>query len=127
MRVPYRRICQVGLLVVAIGAFAIASRTALERERYSQAQRDISVLQTNLRNFKNDNGHYPITDQGLRMLFNSPDIDPGLVHGMEVPPAPLDPWGNPYFYQSDGQSYVLGSFGPHGGGELDPGLLIDTN
>jgi len=39
-------------------------------------------------------------------------------------PLPLDPWGNRYFYQSDGESYVLGSFGPHKGNEPDPTLLI---
>ena len=27
---------------------------------------------------------------------------------------PLDPWGNPYFYQSDGNNYVLKSFGADG-------------
>jgi hypothetical protein len=32
---------------------------------------------------------------------------------------PLDPWGRPYFYQSDGAGYELRSFGPNGfnGGE----------
>jgi general secretion pathway protein G len=27
---------------------------------------------------------------------------------------PQDPWGTAYFYQSDGNSYVLKSFGPDG-------------
>ena len=27
---------------------------------------------------------------------------------------PLDPWGTPYFYQSDGNAYVLKSFGADG-------------
>ena len=124
MRVPYRRICKVGLLVAAIGAVAIASRTALERERYSQARRDISDFQADLRIFHNEYGYYPTADQGSQILFNLPDIDPGFVHGMAERSARLDPWGNPYFYQSDDQNYVLGSYGPHRSDYLDPDLLI---
>jgi general secretion pathway protein G len=35
-------------------------------------------------------------------------------NGGYIERLPRDPWGHPYFYQSDGNSYVLKSLGPDG-------------
>ena len=64
-----------------------------------------------------DNGYYPTTDRGLRALVTLPTT--GIVplvyfSGGYIERLPKDPWGNPYFYQSDGNSYVLKSLGPDG-------------
>ena len=34
--------------------------------------------------------------------------------GGYIEKVPLDPWGTPYFYQSDGNAYVLKSYGADG-------------
>ncbi|HLH76356.1 MAG TPA: type II secretion system protein GspG, partial [Candidatus Binataceae bacterium] len=66
----------------------------------------------------------PTTDQGLQALV-APPVQQGMTDsgtassssyedGGYVQKVPLDPWGNPYFYQSDGNSYTLKSFGADG-------------
>jgi len=51
------------------------------------------------------------------------DIDPGFARGVAKPHLPRDPWGFLYYYRSDGESYVLGSFGPYKSDTPDPNLL----
>jgi Type II secretion system (T2SS), protein G len=69
-----------------------------------------------------ENGYYPTSDQGLHWPFSNDgsDTDPGIVRGIPAPhpaePPLLDPWGYPYFYQSDGNTYVLKSLGAVGRG-----------
>jgi hypothetical protein len=101
------------------------------RTRYHQAGAEISILQGELEYYRRENGHYPTTGHRLALspLGKEADIDPGFalppVPDMELPrdtgfvlPSapevrlPRDPWGNFYFYKSDGKKYVLGSFGP---------------
>ncbi len=91
------------------GAAAKAKRT--------KAQADIAELKTALNRYHLDNGYYPTTDQGLRALVTLPTT--GIVplvydSGGYIERLPRDPWGNPYFYRSDGNSYVLKSLGPDG-------------
>ena len=91
------------------GAAAKAKRT--------KAQADIAELKTALNRYHLDNGYYPTTDQGLRALVTLPTT--GIVPlvyftGGYIERLPRDPWGNPYFYRSDGNSYVLKSLGPDG-------------
>jgi len=110
--------CAIVIGVVAIGIDR--ERIALNKARYSRARIQVAELQEALRRHYVDNGCYPTTRQGLLALSHYYDLggdpdDPGMVLPRQPPPQPpLDPWGNPYFYQSDGQSYVLRSFGPAG-------------
>jgi general secretion pathway protein G len=73
-------------------------RGATDKAKRTKAEADISEIKTALDRYYLDNGYYPTTDQGLPAL--------GYIEKL-----PLDPWGTPYFYQSDGNSYVLKSFG----------------
>jgi general secretion pathway protein G len=91
-----------------------SSRCALswqvrEQAKSAKAHADISGLRTALDRYYSDHGSYPTTGQGLEALVSSG----------EVARVPSDPWGNSYFYQSDGRSYALKSFGADGveGGE----------
>ena len=89
----------------------------LDKARRTKAQADIAELKTALDHYYLDNGYYPTTDQGLRALVTLPTT--GIVplvyfSGGYIERLPRDPWGNPYFYQSDGNSYVLKSLGPDG-------------
>jgi general secretion pathway protein G len=90
---------------------------AADKAKRTKAQADIAELNTALDIYHLDNGYYPTTDQGLRALVTLPTngIVP-LVYcsGGYIELLPRDPWGNPYFYQSDGNSYVLKSLGPDG-------------
>ena len=90
---------------------------AADRAKRTKAQADIAELKTALDRYHLDNGYYPTTDQGLRALVALPTT--GIVplvydSGGYIERLPRDPWGNPYFYQSDGNSYVLKSLGPDG-------------
>jgi general secretion pathway protein G len=115
------------LFVAAVLTAAIESeKSARNRADYSKARAQIAVLQEALRRYWIDNGSYPTTDAGLSALggyysdrrgeAETWELDPDIAFPRRhsVRPHPTDPWGNPYFYQSDGQTYVLKSLGPNG-------------
>jgi general secretion pathway protein G len=94
-------------------------RGAADKAKRTRAQADIAQLKTALDRYYQDNGYYPTTDQGLRALVTLPTTTTGIVplvyfNGGYIERLPKDPWGNPYFYRSDGNSYVLKSLGPDG-------------
>ena len=124
MRAVFLKIRRFGLISLVVVVLAVGYRTEIRREKYSRARSDISNLETRLKHFWMDNGSYPTTDQGLLLLFNMTDIDPGIGRGAPKLELPLDPWGNPYFYQSDGASYILGSFGPGQNNAPDASLFV---
>jgi general secretion pathway protein G len=107
------------ILVVGLLATIIIQtvRGASDKAKRIKAQADIAELKTALGHYYSDNGYYPTTDQGLRALVALPTT--GIVplvyfSGGYIQRLPRDPWGNPYFYQNDGNSYVLKSLGPDG-------------
>jgi general secretion pathway protein G len=92
-------------------------RGATEKAKRTKAEADIAELKTALDRYYLDNGNYPTTDQGLQALVQKPTDGPvpsDYEEGGYIEKLPLDPWGHPYFYQSDGGSYVLKSFGADG-------------
>ncbi|MGH7864494.1 MAG: type II secretion system major pseudopilin GspG [Candidatus Binataceae bacterium] len=93
-----------------------------DRARATKAQADISALKQALSAFYIDNGYYPATDQGLRSLTAPPQggrVPANYPRGGYVQNIPPDPWGSEYVYQSDGNTFVLKSYGADGqeGGE----------
>src|SRR5271170_592931 len=114
MRLSYRNIRLILLGVLIISALAFGDRAEMQREKYSRAKTEISNLRRGLERFNAKNGRYPTSEEGLGAVFGPDEMDSGIVRGgMTEPQSPLDPWGRRYFYQSDGGSYVLGSFGQH--------------
>jgi len=94
-------------------------RGATDKAKHTKAQADLHELQTALDRYYLDNGYYPSTDQGLQALVTRPSsgqIPNSYEEGGYVQRVPLDPWGNQYFYQSDGNTYTLKSFGKGGEG-----------
>lgn len=92
-------------------------RGATDKAKVTKAEADISEIKTALDRYYLDNGYYPTSDQGLTSLVTAPtsgQIPSNYEDGGYIEKLPLDPWGNPYFYQSDGNSYVLKSFGGDG-------------
>ena len=106
------------LVVGLLATIVIQSvRGASDKAKRTKAKADIAEIKTALDDYYRDNGYYPTTEQGLRALVTQPTngIIP-LIYSSDgyIERLPKDPWGNPYFYQSDGYSYVLKSLGPDG-------------
>ena len=108
-----------GLLVTLV-APRIVGRT--DEARRTKAAADVKGIEESLHLYKLDNGSYPTTDQGLQALVTKPES--GNVPKRWNPDGyleslPVDPWGNPYAYLSDGNTYTLKSYGADGaeGGE----------
>ncbi|MGH7905075.1 MAG: type II secretion system major pseudopilin GspG [Candidatus Binataceae bacterium] len=92
-------------------------RGATDRAKRTKAQADISELKTALDRYYLDNGSYPTSDQGLQALVSAPtdgNIPANYEEGGYVERLPRDPWGHAYYYQSDGNSYALKSYGADG-------------
>lgn len=108
-----------GLLVTLV-APKIIGRT--DEAKRTKAAADLRAIEQSLHLYKLDNGIYPTTEQGLQALVTRPTS--GVVPARWNPEGylekvPLDPWGHPYLYLSDGERYTLKSFGADGeeGGE----------
>ena len=92
---------------------------------------ELLELVKGLSRYYSDNGYYPSTDEGLGALMPSlliplDDLDPGILRPPPLRSRPLpDPWGHPFIYESDGDSYFLKSLGPNGTGD-DPSLAINV-
>lgn len=111
------------ILIIGLLATIVVQnlRSATDKAKRVKAQADISQIKSGLDRYYLDAGSYPTTDQGLSGLVAAPSAGniPHDWQGPYVEKIPPDPWGNPYFYQSDGNSYILKSFGADGveGGE----------
>jgi general secretion pathway protein G len=108
-----------GLLITLV-APRILGRT--DEARQTKAAADVKQIEQALSLYKLDNGFFPTTEQGLEALVSRPTT--GLVPRRwnpdgYLPKVPVDPWGAPYVFRSDGNSYVVMSFGADGaeGGE----------
>ena len=109
------------LVIVIIGSLAGAIVTSLsgrvETSRLTRAKADIAgELSLALDLFNQDNGRYPTTEEGLRVLMENPNLPewkgPYLKTGLKP-----DPWGRPYSYElnpNDPRLYILKSAGPDG-------------
>lgn len=67
------------------------------------AKQHIGLLLEGLNDYKSEYGKYPSTEQGMNVL---------LKHGFKM--IPKDPWGNQYYYQSNGLGCKITSYGPDG-------------
>jgi general secretion pathway protein G len=105
-----------GLLVTLV-APKIIGRT--DEARRTKALADVKGIEEALHLFKLDNGFYPTTDQGLQALVTRPSNARNYSPEGYLDKMPVDPWGNPYVYFSDGQDYIVKSYGADGqeGGE----------
>jgi general secretion pathway protein G len=105
-----------GLLVTLV-APKIIGRT--DEARRTKAAADIKAIEEALHLFKLDNGFYPSSGDGLNALVQRPANARNYSPDGYLPKLPVDPWGNPYAYFSDGNDIVIKSFGADGteGGE----------
>ncbi len=111
------------ILIIGLLATIVVQnlRSATDKAKRVKAQADISQLKSALDRYYLDAGSYPTSDQGLQALMGAPDSGnvPKDWGGPYIEKIPPDPWGHLYFYQSDGNAYLLKSFGADGveGGE----------
>jgi general secretion pathway protein G len=92
-------------------------RGATDKAKRIKAEADISALKTALDRYYLDAGSYPTSDQGLPALVSAPTngkVPSDYPSGGYIEKIPNDPWGNPYVYQSDGDNYMLKSYGADG-------------
>ena len=89
---------------------------ATDKAKRIKAQADIRSSRPALDRYYLDNGSYPTSDQGITALVSAPPTarPPATTPGGYIEKIPNDPWGNPYVYQSDGDNYVLKSYGADG-------------
>ena len=121
-------------LIGMIGAFAASNIIS----RFNRAKVDSTKIQMRnlgvvLDDFRRECGFYPTTEQGLDALVAKPmggreckNYDPeGYIKGGKIP---KDGFNNDFMYESDGNKYVLisyGNDGREGGTELDKDLRSD--
>jgi general secretion pathway protein G len=106
------------ILIIGLLATIVVQnlRSATDKAKRVKAQADIAQIKSALDRYYLDAGSYPASDQGLSALVASPSSGsvPKDWGGPYIEKIPSDPWGNPYFYQSDGSGYVLKSYGADG-------------
>ncbi len=111
------------ILIIGLLATIVVQNllSATDKDKRVKAQADISQIKSALDRYYLDAGSYPTSDQGLPALMAAPTSgnDPKDWGGPYIERMPLDPWGRAYFYQSDGNEYLLKSYGADGveGGE----------
>jgi general secretion pathway protein G len=120
------------LIIGLLATIVVQSlRGATDKAKKTKAQADIAELRTALDRYYLDNGNYPTTEQGLAALVTAPTNGPipsDYEDGGYVQRIPNDPWGHPYVYQSDGNSYTLESYGADGqaGGTGKNADIVET-
>jgi general secretion pathway protein G len=107
------------ILIIGLLATIVVQnlKGATDKAKRIKAQADISAFKTALDRYYLDNGAYPSSDQGLAALVSAPQngkVPADYPSGGYIEQIPNEPWGNPYVYQSDGDNYVLKSYGADG-------------
>jgi general secretion pathway protein G len=108
------------LIIGLLATIVVQSlKGATDKAKRVKAEADISEIKTALDRYYLDVGSYPNTEQGLQALVSAPNAanvsqGGGDYQGPYLEKLPPDPWGNQYVYQSDGNSYVLKSYGADG-------------
>ena len=93
-----------------------------DQARVTTANTDMATIASQLTTYRLDNGAYPTTEQGLKALVertNVPPVPASFPDGGYVSTMPQDPWGKPYIYESNGQTYLIRTLARDGkpGGE----------
>ena len=95
----------IGLLTTVVGGMVFQQ---VDKARATTARTQLNTLEAQLELYRMDNARFPTTEQGLDALVHEPTGEPaprnyqpgGYLKGGKVP---LDPWGEPYYYESPGQ------------------------
>ena len=105
------------VFIIALLAALVAPQvlTQGDKAKVSAARTQIKSFEDAAEMFKLDNGRYPLSGEGLALLVPPPpQALPGYNPGGYMKRIPLDPWGHPYVYESDGHHVRIESFGADG-------------
>ena len=102
-----------GLLAALVGPRMFGK---VGKSKQNAAKAQISLFETALDTYRLDVGRYPKTDQGLQALRVKPDGEEKWDGPYVSKEIPLDPWGNPYIYESPSEhgDYAITSMGADG-------------
>ncbi|NUM89611.1 MAG: type II secretion system major pseudopilin GspG [Bdellovibrionales bacterium] len=125
----------VALTLIALGgAFVMGKYFDNLQEGYVKSTGiQIANFKTLLEDFRRHCNQYPTTAQGLDALVTKPSVAPecpnyppsGIMNTNKVP---MDPWGRPYNYESDGTKVLIWSLardGKEGGEGFDKDIRSD--
>lgn len=129
----------IGMLAATILATLSSART---KAKIAKAQLEIKAIQNAFHMFQTDTDEWPghhdideIETAGANEIWDLTAASVGLIatdgtylkwSGPYISSINLDPWGNPYFFDTDydidptagvRQAAVIGSFGPNGAGQ----------
>lgn len=102
-------------LIAIAGSFVVGK--LLERLNEGKVQSagiQINNFKTQIEDYRRYCNQYPTTDQGLEALTAKPTAAPDCPNypaSAFLDKLPKDPWGVSYFYESDGKTYVITSYG----------------
>lgn len=102
----------IGLLAGIVGPSLFKN---IGKSEITTAKAQVDSLGKAIDTFRLDNGRFPSPEEGLRALVQRPEGLPDWNGPYLKKAVPLDPWGQPYQYQTPGQrsaDYDLYSFGP---------------
>jgi general secretion pathway protein G len=134
IRVAHQRtgaftLMEIMIVVVIIGILAatiIPQFGSTKHEaKVGAAKANVAELESALERFNIHMDRYPTSDEGLRVLVESPTGDDKKWRGPYIKQLRNDPWGNPYQYRAPGvhhtTTFDLWSRGADGadGGEGD--------
>jgi general secretion pathway protein G len=112
------------ILILAILASLIIPRLLQRTDdaKIAKAKSDIATLSSLIQQYRLDNDKFPTTEEGLQALRVAPSDAPHWKGPYTDKDVSMDPWGNPYVYQSpgpSGQDFLITSYGSDGapGGE----------
>lgn len=107
----------VGLTLIGIaGTFVVSNiYSTLSEGQIKSTKIQMNGLASRLEDFRRKCHRYPTSDQGLEALVTKPsggkeckDYPPGGFINGEIPE---DPWGEAYYFESDGKSFNIWSTG----------------
>ncbi len=119
----------IGMLAALVGPRLFGQ---LEGSKHKAAKAQIEMMSTALDAYRLDMNAYPLTDPGLKLLWEKPASDPNASAIWRGPylrkAVPVDPWGNPYQYRSPGDKgefdlYSFGRDGREGGDGEDADIV----
>ena len=118
-----------GIISVLVSAAIYSLAGNIDVAKEQRVTSDIQAISMQLRTYEMLNFRKPTTEQGLQALVQPPNSDPKPQRWKKLMETlPVDPWGNPYVYMSDGRSQFsllsLGRDGKEGGEGVDADISL---
>ncbi len=103
----------IGLLAGYVGPRYFSQ---IGKSEVKTARAQIDALEKALDQYRLDTGHYPMSEQGLAVLYARPSNEPKWDGPYLKKNVPSDPWGHPYQYRRPGEhgEFDIFSYGMDG-------------